>query len=512
MKNKTLILIGFILLKFLSQYLLYNTEYDLHRDEYLHLDQANHLAWGFQSVPPFTSWLSFIIKLLGNGVFWIKFFPAIFGALTIVVVWKTIEELKGNLFAQILGATSVLFSVLLRLNFLFQPNSFDVLCWTILYFVIIKYINTENVKWLYIGSCVFAIGFLNKYNIAFLIVGLFPALIFSDQRKVFAKKEFYFAIALGVLILFPHLLWQYNNSFPVFLHMKELAETQLVNVNRLDFIKEQLLFFFAAIPVILASLYALLYYDSFKKYRLFFGAIIFTLVIFIYFRAKGYYAIGLYPVYISFGSTFLAHILNSGWKRYLQPILIAFPVVFSLLILDLISIKAPNYYIKNQVKFKELGMLRWEDGKDHSLPQDFADMLGWKELANKVDVLLYNLPNKDQTIILCDNYGQAGAINYYSKNKNIKCVSFNADYINWFKLDTKIQNFIRVKEFEESDEELVKTGPYFRTSFKADSITNSLAREYRTTIFVFSDAKIDINERLKTEVNQYKNNRKHLTD
>src|SRR6478609_317061 len=101
MTKKTLILIAFIIVKFLLQYSLISNDYDLQRDEYLHLDQANHLAWGYLSVPPVTSWISTIIKLLGNSVFWIKFFPALFGALTILVVWKTIEELKGNLFALI---------------------------------------------------------------------------------------------------------------------------------------------------------------------------------------------------------------------------------------------------------------------------------------------------------------------------------------------------------------------------------------------------------------------------
>src|SRR6186713_3711410 len=99
MTKKTIILLSFIALKFLLQYLLLSPEYDLQRDEYLHLDQAHHLAWGYLSVPPFTSWISYIIYLLGNSVFWVKFFPALFGALTIVVVWKTIEELKGSLFA-----------------------------------------------------------------------------------------------------------------------------------------------------------------------------------------------------------------------------------------------------------------------------------------------------------------------------------------------------------------------------------------------------------------------------
>jgi hypothetical protein len=55
MTKKTIILLGFIALKFLLQFLLLSSEYDLQRDEYLHLDQANHLAWGYLSVPPFTS-------------------------------------------------------------------------------------------------------------------------------------------------------------------------------------------------------------------------------------------------------------------------------------------------------------------------------------------------------------------------------------------------------------------------------------------------------------------------
>src|SRR5690606_22760525 len=139
-RSKTILLYAFIFLKFLLQYALISPEYDLQRDEYLHLDMANHLAWGYLSVPPFTSCVSYLIKLLGNSVFWVKFFPALFGALTLVMVWKTIEALKGTMYALILGATCVLFSVLLRLNTLFQPNSFEVLAWTAFYFIVVKYL------------------------------------------------------------------------------------------------------------------------------------------------------------------------------------------------------------------------------------------------------------------------------------------------------------------------------------------------------------------------------------
>jgi hypothetical protein len=129
-------------------------------------------------------------------------------------------------------------------------------------------------------------------------------------------------------------------------------------------------------------------------------------------------------------------------------------------------------------------------------------MLGWKELAQKVDKAYSKLPKNDQTIIITDNYGQAGAINYYSKNKNIKAVSFNADYVNWFQLDRKIDNLIRIKELDGSENEIKETGKFFENSILSDSVANPLAREYKTKIFVFSKSKTDINKRLKAEVEE----------
>jgi len=505
MTKKAIILLLFIITKFLLQYFLVDQEYELHRDEFLHLDQAHHLAWGYLSVPPVTSWISSIIFVLGNSLFWIRFFPALFGALTIVVVWKAIEALKGNLFALILGATCVLFSALLRLNLLYHPNSLDVLCWTIFYFSLIKYINTKSPKWIYIGMVVFAIGFLNKYNIIFLLVGLLPALLITN-RSVFRDKHFYFSILLGLLLILPNLIWQYNNNFPVLHHLEQLAKTQLVNVNRWDFLKDQLLFFIGSLFVIFSALYALLFYPPFKKFIFFFWTLCFTLLVFTYLKAKSYYAMGLYPVYIAFGSVYLENILKTGWRKYLKPLAIAVPVLFFIPMYQVVfPNKSPGYIVNNSKAYKDLGLLRWEDGKDHSLPQDFADMLGWKELAHKIDDIYLTLPIHDQTLVLCDNYGQAGAINYYTKNKNIIAVSFSADYINWFKLDKKFDNLIRVKTLEDADKELKETSPFFDTSYVAGSITNSFAREYGTTIFIFINTKIDINSRIRKEIDDEKN-------
>ncbi|OOG76981.1 glycosyltransferase family 39 protein [Flavobacterium sp. A45] len=501
MNKKTLLLLGFIILKFVLQYSLITDDYDLQRDEYLHLDQARHLAWGYLSVPPFTSWVSYFIYLLGNSVFWIKFFPALFGALTIVVVWKAIEELKGSLFALVLGATCVFFSALLRLNTLYQPNSFDVLCWTTFYFILIKYINSKNTKWLFILAIIFAFGFLNKYNIGFLIIGLIPAILLTQERKIFTQPKLYVALVLGLLLIAPNLLWQYTNGFPVIHHMKELAETQLVNVDRLEFLKSQVLFFIGSFIVIVSGCIALLLYKPFQKYRLFFWSIIFTLAVFMYLKAKDYYAIGLYPIYISFGSVYLAEQLKEGWKRYLQPVLIILPILFFIPMYNaFFPNKSPEYIVNNAKAYQKFGLLRWEDGKDHLLPQDFADMLGWKELAVKVDSVAGTLPDLEHTLILCDNYGQAGAINYYTTNKKVVAHSFNADYINWLPLDMKIKDVILVKEDNDDDKERKTEIPLFDTVYLAAKRINKFAREPEISIYVLRGAKVDVSKRIKDEM------------
>ncbi|MEP7108095.1 MAG: glycosyltransferase family 39 protein [Ferruginibacter sp.] len=488
------------------QYFLINPVYDLHRDEYLHLDQAKHLAWGFESVPPFTSWISWIILQLGNGVFWIKFFPALFGALTIVVVWMAIEELEGNLFSMILGGLGVTFSVIFRMNILYQPNSFDILCWTFLYFTFIKYIHTYHNKWLWVAAITFAIGFLNKYNIIFLLLGFLPAILLTENRKIFRNRQFYFSIGLAILLISPNLVWQYHNNFVVFHHLKTLSETQLVNVNRTDFLKEQSLFFFGSIFILIAAFIGFFRYAPFKKYRVFAWAFIFTLLLFVYFKAKGYYSVGLYPILLAFGAVYLEQKWKTGWKLYLRPVAL---LVIILLFIPFFKIAFPIYGPEGTIQsgqlLKDLGLLRWEDGKDHLLPQDYADMLGWSELAGKTDSAFESLPDKANTLVLCDNYGQAGAINYYSKHKDIGAVSMNADYINWIPVNEKeIKNVILVKGVDDSDKDRLREKQFFKTVTKIGEVKNIYAREKGTAIYLLQDATTSINKILREEINERK--------
>ena len=501
MHRNNLLLSIIIAIKFILQYLLIHPVYDLQRDEYLHLDQGLHLAWGFISVPPLTSWISYLIHMLGGSVFWIKFFPAAFGALTLILVWKMIEKLGGNLFACLLGTLALLISPLLRVNTLFQPNSSDIFFWTLAFYVLISWIQTNETRWIYIAAVTIALGFYSKYNILMFVAAVFPALLLTSHRNIFANKHVYFAIVLAFLMVLPNLLWQYHNNFPTFRQLQELADTQLVHVNRFDFIKDQLLYFINSFFIILFAFVGFAFYPPFRKYRVVGLTYLIAIILFVFLKGKSYYAIGLYPVLLAFGAVYISEISQVGWKRIFRPV--AFMLIV-ILFIPFILIGFPNKspeQIKSKIDlYRSFGMLRWEDGEEHHLPQDFADMVGWRELAEKIDVIYDTISYPNQTLVLCDNYGQAGAINYYSKHKNINAVSFNADYINWFPLDNPIINVLFVKEKDDAAKELNDIAHYFHTATQNGSIENQDAREYGTSILVFQNAKVDINAIIKKEI------------
>ncbi len=490
-----------ILLKFTLEYLLVSPVYELHRDEFLHLDQANHLAWGYPSLPPFTSWIALIIKFLGNGIFWIRFFPALAGALTIWLVWETVKILKGSFYAALLATTSVLFSGLLRMNILFQPNSMDILFFTLMLFLVIKYIQTEKNITLYILGLSIGFGMMNKYTVAFLVAGLIVGIIFTPQRKLLLNKHFYGAIGLAIIIFLPNIIWQIQHHFPVIWHMKTLEKTQLVNVNTGDFIGEQLKFFAGAIFIWVAGVIVLFVYSPFKSYRIIGIAFVTTMALFINFHAKGYYAIGLYPILFPFGAIYFDKILSKKYLLWLKPTLIILnvgllnwlsPVVFPL--------SSPEYIASHPKRFEKLGLLRWEDGENHQLPQDFADMLGWKELAQKTDQAFEMIPKNEQaqTLVLADNYGQTGAINFYSKNIR-NAASFTFDYLDLFPDFFKIKHYIIVGE-QSDDKDIL----HFKSFKKIGEIENPYAREKGTGIFLLSYPDQTIAPMLKKRLNDLK--------
>ena len=483
--KKYWILLLLIIIKFVLQFIVINPVYELHRDEFLHLDQAFHPAAGFISVPPLISWVSILINILGGGIFWIRFFPALFGVLTLLAIWLIVEELDGGIFAQLLSGTVFVFSVFARVNLLYQPNSFDILAWTIVFYLLVRYIKDSKPNWLYYIAIVSVIGFYNKYNVVFLLMGLFLAILCTDLRKVLARKAFFLALLLGLILFLPNLLWQYNHGFPVVLHMKVLRETQLVHVSSLGFIKDQLLFLAGALPLFVAAFFAFFKHSELKKFKVIGLTFIFVMVIFLLLKAKNYYALGLYPVLFSFGSVYLE-------KKFPQKFPFISTLYLSINILMFISVVnfmfpvlTPEAITERKEQFESMGLMRWEDGKNHQLPQDFADMIGWKEMAAHASIAYNRLSEEDKkgTLIFCNNYGQAGALNFYNRGRTPEAYSFSTDYLFWIPENLKITNVILIGKYPDN-----KVVQLFDRIEKIGSVDNQLAREKGTSVYLMSGA------------------------
>ena len=438
MKRSLYLLAVILLAKFLLQYFVLNPAYDLHRDEYLHLNQAGHLAAGYLSVPPFTAFVSLLIMQLGGSAFWVKFIPALFGVLTMLVVWDLIRRLSGGWFAQVLAAAVFFASAMTRIHMLYQPNGADILCWTLIFWLLVRYIQEGRPGLLLWIGVVAGVGILNKYNILFLIAGLLPAVLFFPIRKVLLHKYFYGALLLCTLIVLPNLIWQLQNALPVLHHMKELQETQLVNVDRAGFLLEQLFFFPPGFLVWITALVAFWLYAPFRPYRVIGVCYLFVMLLFLYLQAKGYYTLGLYPVLIAFGAVCWESWLSSRIARVVVLVLMVLP--FALLFQVIFPVLPPEELGRKANEFRFVPNRRWEDGKVHDMPQDFADMLGWRDIAALAAKGWAQVPDRERryTIILCDDYGEAGAVNYYNRGKGMPAaIAFDADYIFWFpKIDT----------------------------------------------------------------------------
>ena len=480
------ILILFICIKFLLQYVVINPVYELHRDEFLYLNQADHLAFGYISVPPFTALISKLIFILGGSIFWVHFFPALFGALTIIFTWMIVESLGGSLFSKILAATGLTFSLLARVNILLQPNSFDILSWTIIFYFLIRYIQSEKSRWLMLLAVIIALSFYNKYNVIFLIAGLSAGLVLTYHRKIFAEISFWKAMIICLLLLSPNIIWQVSHNFPVFEHMKVLKANQLDNNTSMGFLISQSAFFFGSLPLILTALIAFIYFKPFRSYRVIGISFVTVITLFTIMKAKDYYAVGVYPVIIAFGSVYLDSVLSKKWRTVIFPLLFAVNLIIFFFILKLVfPIYTPTEIRKNAASFEKLGLLRWEDGKNHNLPQDFADMLGWHEMADKSLLAYRMIPAEElaNTLIICNNYGQAGALNYYNRGKMPQAYSFNTDYIYWLPRIKKIKNILLIGE--KPSKEIIGL---FKDCRLTGVVENEQAREHNTGIYLLTGA------------------------
>jgi len=500
MKKTNTLLYILALLKIIIPYCLQNPVYEPHRDEFLYVAEGNHVAFGFMEVPPMLSVFAWMIHALGDGIFWIKLVPSLFGAAVFIIAGKIVQSLGGKNFALILLFLPFIFGVYLRLFFLFQPNPPEVLFWTLIAFSFIRFIQTKENKWLYLFGVSVGLGMLSKYSIAFYTASILLGLLFTKHRTVFLNRHFWYASLLGLIIFLPNLIWQYQNHFPVIVHMNELQQTQLQYINPLSFLSDQILMNLPCFFIWLAGLFYCLFS---KQYRFIGLSYVFVIILLLIGHGKNYYSLGAYPTLFAFGAVQLEK-LTAVRIKWLRLVFIIFPLVIGLLFLPIALPVLPPQQLADlyaKIHAEKTGALKWEDLKNHPLPQDFSDMLGWEEMTQKASKAysLLNYSEKKDAVIFCNNYGMAGAVNYYAPKYHLPAAySDNASFLYWLPPDINMKNFVLISDDPNETEHDFAKG--FQSITLVDSITNKYAREYRDYIYLFKGADENFNKFFKEKI------------
>ncbi|MBA3647814.1 MAG: glycosyltransferase family 39 protein [Chitinophagales bacterium] len=488
MRNKFIIPACFAVIKFFISVLGIHHDYDLHRDEFLYLAEARHLAWGYNETAPLLPFLGRISLVFGNWFYLVKFWPALLGALTILILGAIVIRLGGKGIAQVIACSAFLFSAYLRIHILFQPNILDIFFWTLIAYALIAYFQTQENKWMYIAGVSLGLALLSKYMVVIFIASLFLAVALTKQRRLLLNKHLWFSLGITCIIFLPNLLWQAQHDFPALGHVEELKETQLKLISPFTFLVQQFLLLVNSLPVWLLGLW--FFVRDKKSFSFITVAYFIMLLLFTVTGGKDYYTMGFYPVLLAGGGVWIEqHTARRKWIRYALLILIIFPAPFAIPVMMpcLSPAKAASFYARNNMQ--KVGMLQWEDGKDHALPQDFADMLGWEEMAVKTANIYTSLPDsvKKNTMVYCYNYGEAGALMWYSKKYPLPdIISRSSSFMLWYPKQPTATSLIIISDDESphSTERVQLSNIELK-----DSVTNPLAREYGTKIYMVGKVK-----------------------
>jgi hypothetical protein len=488
--------------------LLAIAHFGFHRDEFLHLVLADHLDWGYKEVPPFIALLAKVtVVVFGNSVFAARIFPTVAGGLIIWLTGLITVELGGKRFAIALACLALIFSpAFAASDYLFQPVVFDQLWWVLAVWLLVRYSNTSSVKYLYFLGLTIGVGMLTKYSMAFFAFSLLFGILISKQRKMLFNRHIFGTVVVAILVWVPNIIWQLQHHLPVITHMSELQKEQLDYLNPSDYIKQELLDNGIAVFVWLTGFIFLLFSVRLHKFQ--FLAISFVLIFgfLLLMHGKAYYLFGAFPMLFAAGGFgFERWLKASGYTLrgitiaiFTLPNLILFPLVLPVFSLNttLLVFK----YMHDHTTALRFAVT-WEDHKVHATTQDYADMLGWDEMAADVGKVWNSLTPEQQkhTEVYADNYGEAGALHHYHQQYGFPdVISLDSSFALWAPDDFNCQYLIYVDDRGGGNVESFKSqvGSYQ----KLYEVENPLAREKGTAVFLISGLKQGLHDRYTKEL------------
>ncbi|HOD65526.1 MAG TPA: glycosyltransferase family 39 protein [candidate division Zixibacteria bacterium] len=412
--------------------------YGMFRDEFYYIACSDHMAWGYVDQPPLSIAILWLNRLLlGDSLFALRLLPAVTGAVVVLLAGLMTRELGGGKYSQILASICALLAPLtLAINAHFSMNSFDTLLWTLAFYLLILIAKHDLSRhWILLGI-VLGLGLMNKISVLWLGTGLLIALLATPYRALLLTRRVWFAVALSVILFLPHIIWQIANNFPTLEFMSNALADKYVSVSPWDMFSQQVLNMSpVSFPIWFAGLTYFLVSRSTRQFRVL--PIIFLavfLILIVSKNSKSEYLGPMSPMLFALGSfTVEKFVLWLKW-RWLRPVILASVILGGLVPLPLTLALLPVDTFIAYSRALGIGPSTPEKKELSELPQYYADMFGWKEMTAAVAEAYARLTPEEQSkcVILCNNYGEAGAIDYFGGEYHLpRAISGHNNYWLW---------------------------------------------------------------------------------
>jgi hypothetical protein len=438
MKRSSVVILIFVFIKFILQLTtLFQLDYGLFRDELYYLACAKHLAWGFVDHPPFSIAVLWVwVSIAGNSLISLRIIAALIGTLPVALAGLISRQLGGEWKAQALACFAVLLSpVQIGIASFYSMNVIEYALMLLLVWLLLRIIQEQKSSlWIPFGILL-GVGIMNKHTFAVLAGFLLVGLLFTPSRKEFLKKYFWIGMGAAFLIVLPNLVWQISNNFISLEFYKNASALKNVPTSPLKIIVDQLV---SSNPIAgilwVSGLVWFLCGKGKSEYRTLGIAFLLMLAMMIAAQSNRMDRIALYiPVLVAGGAVVWERLNAKRFMKWLIPV-----TVFLLFIVGLVSLPIVFPVMSPSTAadyIQKIGMQpSFEKGISAKLPQNLADRFGWKELADSVAAVIQRLPERErQSVILAgQNYGDAGALEYYGRSLNFpNVISGHNSYWLW---------------------------------------------------------------------------------
>lgn len=435
--SSTYLLLALALGKLLIQFAGVN-HYGFFRDELYYMACGEHLAWGYVDQPPLIAFVAWFARhTLGTSLFATRLIPVLAGGAVVYLTGCVARDLGGGVFAQFLAATAILLApACLAFDSFFSMNAFEPLFWLLCAWIAILIVKGASPKlWLAFGA-VAGLGLENKHSMLVFGFALVVGLLLSGQARAFRSKWIWIGGAIAVAIFLPNLLWEARHGWPQIQVVRNAQQYKNVQITPARFLFEQILFLQPlAFPIWMAGLIWYFASPEGKRFRFLGWAYLMVMVIFIGLDGKSYYALPVYPVLMAAGGVALEKLFALPKRRWLAVAYSAPLVIVGMLTIPFgVPVLPVDTFLRYSSMVPYAHAVKTERDATADLPQLYADMFGWENMAQQIGRVYHDLPQAEQQecAILAGNYGEAGAIDHYGPALGLpKAISGHNSYYDW---------------------------------------------------------------------------------